>query len=53
MQVKKPIYSSSLRKWPAYTQGLAPLLVEVSGAVKQLAAQALQCDSTAAGTVYG
>jgi hypothetical protein len=29
LQVKKPIYSSSLSKWPKYREGLAPLLVEV------------------------
>ncbi|EFN54239.1 hypothetical protein CHLNCDRAFT_135761 [Chlorella variabilis] len=27
LQVKKPIYSSSLNKWPAYKEGLAPLLL--------------------------
>lgn len=28
-QVRKPIYSSSLNKWQAYSTGLAPLLLEV------------------------
>lgn len=30
-QVKKPIYTSSLDKWHAYKDGLAPLLLQASG----------------------
>jgi hypothetical protein len=30
LQVKKPIYSSSLNKWPPYAEDLAPLLLEAS-----------------------
>ena len=30
LQVKKPIYSSSLNKWPPYADDLAPLLLEAS-----------------------